>query len=540
MEQYLIRSKNIFTGLRDAPESAAIAVEGKSIRKVLPWDYTEETPYAQWPLYDYGEQLILPSFIDAHTHLFSGAINASDYVCDTLGQGKSQEECVEIIKKFADEHPDQKRIRGAGWFVGNWNDAPMPDKRSLDAAIPDRPVYLQCADAHSFWLNSAALLEAGIDPDLELENGVICKFDNGELSGLLLEPAACAPATEKYMEFSDEELREINRNFQKILASCGIAGASEMFADDYVPDTYRRYEILKKLDEEEGLCAQIYAYTKLFGYTDFTPYFEMKKHFTSEHFHIQGVKGFVDGVTETYTGLLLEPYEDRPWTCGDGLPLWPQEKMQEEIIAANRSGIQVRLHCIGDGSVRMALDMYENSRKVNGEQNLYNTVEHIENIHPLDIPRFAELNVIPSMQPYHLTLSNNDKIFRIGAARCQYEWPIRTILEHGGQIAIGTDYPVVTINPFVTLYAAVTRKDDEGIPTGHNPWEKLELNQAIRAYTLGAAKVYHADDKTGTLEEGKMANLIVLDTNLFTCREEEIPSTKICVNYFEGKKIYQQ
>ncbi len=537
MGKFILRSRNVFTGLEDFPRPAAIAVEDKKIRAVLPWDYHRDKDYADWSLYDYGEKMIMSSFLDAHTHLFSGAVDGSRYVCSDLGRGRSQAECVKIIKEFADAHPDYKRIRGSGWFITNWGDEPLPDKRLLDEAIPDRPVYLTCADCHSMWLNSRALEEAGIDPDRKMDNGVNVKFENGELSGLLLEPAACEPAQKKYMEFSEEEMLEIHRNFQDVLADHGIAAASEMFADDYTEDTMKKYEILKKLDEEEGLKAQIFSYMKLFGYTEFSRYFRFQKYFDSPHFHIAGVKGFIDGVTETYTGLLLEPYTDKPETCGEGLPLWPEKKMQKEIIAANKAGIQVRLHCIADGSVRMALDLFEKSAEVNGEHRLRNTIEHIENIHPDDLDRFAELDVIPSIQPYHVTLAANGKVNQIGEKRARLQWPFRTLAEHGGQLALGTDYPVVSVDPFTTIYAAVTRRDDEGKLTSTNPWEKIPMADTLKAYTIGAARVYHVEDSMGTLEPGKMADIIVLSGDLFDVDKEEIRGMKVEANYFEGEKI---
>lgn len=541
MERYILRSKNIFTGLCDKPKPSAILVNGQTIEQVLPWDFEEISGCAGLPVKDYGEQLIIPSFLDAHTHMFSGAIDASDYVCDTLGECRSEAECVEMIAAFAAQHPNQRRIRGVGWFVGAWNDAPLPDKRSLDAAIPDRPVYLLCADSHSMWLNSKAMEEVGFEPDFDVENGEVCRFSDGSFTGLFIEPAAYAPAMEKYMEFSATEMEGIHRGFQKKLAEYGISAVSEMFADDYTEETRERYRQLIELDEKEGLFAQTFIYTKLFDYTDFTPFFKMQKEICSEHVHIAGVKGFIDGVTETYTGLLLEPYTDKPETCGEGLPLHPKELMQQEIIAANAADIQVRLHCIGDGAVRMALDMYEEAGRQTGKTELKNTIEHIENIHPDDIDRFAGLGVIPSMQPYHVTLSNGAKVWRLGEERCKLEFPIRTIYDHGGQIAIGTDYPVVMINPFYTIYAAATRCDDEGKPTGCNPdTEKLPLSVILKAYTAGAAEVYHAADTMGTIEAGKCANMLVLTKNLFEIPAEQIRGTRVSVNYFEGREVYHE
>ena len=161
-KEYLIRSKAVFRGTGHRPEPCTIHVQGTKIREILPWEYGDKDPKLK--LYDYGEQMIMPSFIDGHTHIFSGAVNFSDYVCDDLGKGTSERECAERIGQFAKEHPQYKRIRGAGWFIGNWEHAVLPTKESLDAVVSDRPVYLYCSDCHSMWMNSKALEEAGLKP----------------------------------------------------------------------------------------------------------------------------------------------------------------------------------------------------------------------------------------------------------------------------------------------------------------------------------------------------------------------------------------
>ena len=174
---------------------------------------------------------------------------------------------------------------------------------------------------------------------------------------------------------------------------------------------------------------------------------------------------------------------------------------------------------------------------MNGEHRLRNTIEHIENIHPDDLDRFAELDVIPSIQPYHVTLAANGKVNQIGEKRARLQWPFRTLAEHGGQLALGTDYPVVSVDPFTTIYAAVTRRDDEGKLTSTNPWEKIPMADTLKAYTIGAARVYHVEDSMGTLEPGKMADIIVLSGDLFDVDKEEIRGMKVEANYFEGEKI---
>lgn len=541
--KYIVKSRNIFDSVGSKPEPKALYIEENKIKKVLPYDYSGDPAYDTVEVKDYGDKLVMSSFLDAHTHIISGAVAASKYVCSDLGKCHSEEECAEMIKIFAREHPEFERIRGTGWFLGVWENPSLPSKKTLDEVVPDKPVYLQNADGHSMWLNSAALKEAGIVPKPEMKNGEVAVDENGELTGMLIEPAACEPAMKYYTGFDREELLDIFESFQKELAKSGISAMSEMFAEDYTPEVLFNYDLMKELDMAGKLKSQIYVYMKLFGYTDFTAYFETKKRYDSPHFHINGVKGFIDGVTETYTGLLLEPYADRPDTCGENLPLWPREKMQEEIIAANKEGIQVRLHCIADGSVRMALDMYEKSKQENPDMKVQNTIEHIENIHPDDIKRFREIDVIPSMQPYHVTLSNGDKMQSLGAKRCELEWPIRTIYENGGQIAIGTDFPVVHYDPFATIYAAYTRCDERGKPICQNAeTERLPMDIILKAYTVGSAKVYMCEDYAGTLEPGKDANLIVLSDNLFEMDKNpmRILSTEVEEHIFEGELIYRK
>ena len=533
-KKFIVKSKNVFTGTDCGPSPAAILVNGKNIEAVLPYEYQG------YPVFDYGESLIIPSFIDAHTHLFSGAIDASEFVCTDLGSCASEEECARMMADYAASHPDQKRLRGSGWFVGAWGDPSLPDKKSLDAFIDDRPVYLLCADSHSMWVNSKALEEMALPEDFDVPDGEVCRYENGEMTGLFLEPAAYAPAKAKYMEFSRDELIALHEEFQGKLAKYGISAVSEMMAPDYVPSEFENYEIIRDLENRGLMNSHVYVYTKLFGYTDFSSYFETKEKYDSSHLHIAGVKGFIDGVTETHTGLLLEPYTDMPDTCGDNVPLRAKELMQQEITAANKAGIQVRLHCIADGSVRMALDMYQASAAENDIVPLRNTVEHIENIHPDDIGRFKELGVVPSVQPYHLVLANNGSVIRLGKERCKYIFPNRTLYENSEDLAFGTDYPVVTMDPFVSIHAALTRCDDDGNPSGLNHEEqKLPLEVILKCYTINAARVYHCEDKMGSIEPGKMANFLVLSRNLFKAGPDEIEDTHVEVNYFEGREIYR-
>lgn len=533
----ILQSKTIFNGKDKKLFTGSVAIKKNKIVYVGEDDtaYRDEST----KIIDFGQRLIMPAFIDAHMHYFSGAISASDHMCTEIADSRSEEECVAIIKQYADSHPKEERIRGMGWFPANWNDAPLPSKKSLDAVIPDKPVYLLAADAHTCWLNSKALEEAEITPNMKPKSGSVGIDERGELTGLLFEPEAYKPAMDKIMDLKPEIMREVNKDFIAQLNARGITSVSEMTADDYDASTYRNYEAIKRLEEDGALTCRLHLFAKLDGYTDFTEAVCLQKKYSSDKLRFSGVKGLLDGVTSTFTGLLLEPYEDKPETCGIGVPLAKPEDNVRYIIAANKAGLPVRLHCIADGSVRMALDFFEASLAVNGKHGLHNTVEHIETIHPDDIARFAKLDVIPSMQPYHMTLDFNEKIRRVGKDRCRWEWPHKTILEQGGKLAFGTDYPVVDFNPFPNIYAAVTRCADDGSPTGANPQECISLFDTLIAYTSGAASAYSRDD-IGVLEPGKLADVIVIDRNLFDLDTMELKDASVDLTVMDGEIVFER
>lgn len=479
----------------------------------------------------------MPGLIDGHDHLWWGAVADSEHVVD-LTSSTSEEEAIEMIKKYAVEHPEEKRIRGFGWFPANWNDAPLPTKKTLDEAVPDRPAYMNCADAHTLWVNSLALEESGYTPDMELAAGSVGVDENGEMNGLIYEPDAMAYGWKNFYDFPEEQIRTIMKNFMKGLAAQGVTSLSEMSADEYTDYFHDRYLVFKDMAESGEFTSRVHAFTAFMRKTDFTEAVKWKEEFNSSTFRVTGVKGFLDGVTSTYTGLLLEPYTDRPDTTGEGVPLDTQESLNASVIAANAAGLPVRIHCIAEGSVRMALDAFEESLKVNGKHGLVNSIEHIETMHPDDIPRFRELGVVASMQGEHLPLEMNEKVARLGEERCRYEWPFRSLADAGAVLAFGTDFPVVYYNQFKGIYAAVARKNYDGTTAGVDNGENLTLPEALRANTIGSAIVYGRDDEIGTLEAGKLADVIVLDRNLFTADVEEIKDAEVALTVMDGNVVY--
>lgn len=535
----ILKSNAIFTGCEDEPFRGGVAIKGNKIIAVEEGDGVDSFRDDETKVYEYQDNLIMAGFVDGHDHLWMGAISDSDHELD-LNPSHSEEEAVKMIKKYADGHPDEPRIRGFGWFPANWGDAPLPTKASLDEAVPDRPAYMNCADGHTIWMNTKALEESGYTPDMELVAGSVGVDENGEMNGLVFEPDAMIYAWNKFYDFPDDQTREIMRNFMKGLASQGVTSISEMSADDYTAPIKHRYQLFREMSEAGELTSRVHVYTAFMRRTDFADAVEWTREFNTPTFRVAGVKGFLDGVTSTYTGLLLEPYADRPDTVGEGVPLDTKESLTASVIAANAAGLPVRLHCIAEGSVRMALDALEESLKVNGRHGLVNTIEHIETIHPDDIPRFNELGVVASMQGEHLPLEINEKITRLGKERCRYEWAFRSLVDSGAVLALGTDYPVVRYNPFPGIYATIARKNYDGSMAGVDNGEYLTLPEALKANTIGSAYVYRRDHELGTLEEGKLADVIVMDRNLFEVPVDEIKDTKILLTVMDGNVVYEK
>jgi predicted amidohydrolase YtcJ len=530
----ILLSDAVFTGNSSKPFPGAVVIQGEKIVTVCKKEEIEQYIGENTQVYSYGDNLIMPGFCEAHGHLNMGALYRSRYFLSDILNSHSEEECAQMVKAFAEAHPDYERIIGQGWYPVNWNDAPLPTKYSLDAVVPDRPVYLAAADVHTCWMNSKALAESKVDKDDPVLGKFVGRLLNGELSGIISEGAWFRWACNKVLMPDPTIDEEVDEDLVKELSTVGIT----TFCDCSGIITGTNYDALERMEKKGNLTVRVNLNPSIEEDEEQKNIKREKERYHSGMLMVTGAKGIMDGVTTTYTGYLLEPYSDHPET--KGFPVNPPEYYEKCIIAANRHGFGVRVHCIGDAAVRLALDCFEKSNKVNDNQKVRNSIEHIESIHPDDIPRFGKLGVVASMQPRHLPLDANEKIGRIGKERSRYEWPNRSILNTGGVLAFGTDYPVVDFNPFESIYYAVTRNGYDHKPTGVNPWEKVTLAEALRAYTFGGAYVSNRDKELGTLEAGKLADVIVLDRNLFKTDTENISDCKVILTVCDGNVVFEQ
>ncbi len=534
----VLKSNAVFSGLTNEAFEGGIAILGNKIAAVENKDDINKWIDTNTKVYEFNDEMIMPGFIDAHMHFFTGAFVSSEYMLTDLFEAHSEEECVKMIGDFAKMHPEYKAITGIGWFPAFWDKHnALPHRSSIDKIISDRPVYLLSADCHTFWLNSKALEECNITKDTKVSFGEVGKDSNGELNGLLFEIEAGAPANQRAFIAPNGEMKKIQQNFYKEIAKFGITSATDMSAAPTPVGEFLEYQIASELEKEGKLTVRLHLFPSLGLDTNLKKVKSLREKYSSDKLRVSGLKHFVDGVTSTYTAYLLEPYSDRPETVGS--TNYPKELYKECVLNANKEEFGVRLHAIGDGAVRMALDVFEESNKLNDNKNIKNTIEHIESIHPNDMDRFSELGVIASMQPIHLIMDVNEKISRIGEARCKFEWPFKTLLDNSATLAFGTDFPVANINPFPNIHSAVTRSTAEGKLVGVNAHEKITVAETLKAYTYGSACAINRENELGTLEAGKLADVIVLNKNILSESDVDILSTSIKLTIMDGKVVHE-
>ncbi len=534
----ILRSTALYTGLSDRPQPGSVIIQGNQIIAVLGEEPWEAYRGDKTQVFDFGDRLIMPGISDAHMHSFVGAAVSSAYICTELFESTSEEECVRMLQDFREKHPDLTRIGGMGWFPANWAEGQLPGKQSLDRNFPDIPVYLLAADGHTFWLNTKALEEGGYTRPPRSEILGVERAEDGELTGLLFEIEACTYANNKAFELPPDKFKDAQQGFYQQLSSHGITSISDMSTNPLLEGDLIAYQVAAALEREGNLPVRINLYPSLGLDGNLEQAKALRSQYCSEKLRIAGLKQFLDGVTSTRTAALLEPYADAPEHKGQFS--YPLEVYKKTVLAANRAGFAVRLHAIGDAAVRAALDTYEMCRREVPEFTKRNTVEHIETIHEADLERFAALNVVASMQPMHLEMDLNEKIERLGIERCRYEWPFRSLLERAACLAFGTDFPVAELNPFLGIYAAVTRQTLSGESTGINHEEKISLSMALKAYTYGSACSHNVEHLLGTIEPGKLADITVVNKNLFAINSAEIKECHAVMTIVDGQIVYEK
>lgn len=486
------------------------------------------------------DNLIIAGLHDNHVHLIQAGI-LEKYI--QLYDAVSQEDAARRVAEYAKTIPDEKWVRGVGFRMPSWKDPSLPVKDSLDALIPDRPVFLLDEELHAAWLNSRGLVECGIDGNTPAPpGGIIERDENGEPKGILLENAVTLAA--KYaLDFDEKAVRDLICRYIDKAVQLGITSVSDM--TPYLSLDLSFPEVYFKMARNHELKIRINAARNLFE--DTAVFNSIRQKAATEGggmYRVPFMKQFVDGTPSNYTGLLLQDYSDNPGERG--APTIDLSAMEKAVEAATKHDISVRLHSCGDGSCRAALDAYEAAlQKFPGSRSRH-MVEHLELVDPADIPRFGELGVIASIQPEHLAAgtmnwSENCYPHRLGPERERFTWPFRQLRDTGAVLAGGTDCPVVEGNLFWGMYVGNMRTYYDGLPQGGwNPQETLTMEDMIDMYTSGAAYAEHREHELGTLEPGKLADITVVDRNLLNMAgDARIRDTRVLLTVVDGKVVYR-
>jgi predicted amidohydrolase YtcJ len=540
----VLRGGRVYTADPAHGWAEAIAVRGDTIAAV-----GSNAEIARWVgpgtrVVELAGRPVLPGFIDTHIHFLEGSLLLGQVKLD---QARSLPEMLAIVKAYAEAHPDAPWIEGMGWnysFVEGGRR--LPTRQDLDAVVPDRPVYLQAYDAHTAWVNSKALEVAGLDRRAELHGfGEIVRDATGEPTGVLKERDAMALVHKAIPAPTHaEKLAALRRGLAEAarlgITSIHIAHGSPTVepSPPHAPDELDLYEELARAGE---LTVRVYMAMSVGKDTSdatLDRWVALAHRLRGPWVKAGAVKIVMDGVIESHTAGMLAPYSDDGSTSGS--PAFTQAELDALVARLDRRGFQIFTHAIGDRSVRMVLDAYARVRAADPARPRRHRIEHIEVTTAEDVPRFAALGVIASMQPYHASPDLNGAWDRaVGPERIALAFAWRSLRDAGARVIYGSDWPVVTQDPLVGLHAAVTREDLSGKPAGGwIPAQRLTLEQAIRGYTSDAAYASFDEDNRGSLAPGKLADLVVLSQDLFAIDPRRIADVKVVMTVVGGETRY--
>jgi predicted amidohydrolase YtcJ len=537
----VILNARIYTVNVRQPWAEALAIRGDKLLAVGSDHDIAAYRGASTKVIDAQGKLVLPGFTDCHIHFMEGALGLTQV---DLNGAESVPEIQKRVKEYAASHlagsdPDKAWIGGMGWLYSTFGAAALPDKKILDDVVPDRPIFLQAYDGHSSWANSKALALAGIarqTPDPP--HGKIVRDEKGEATGALKESAG--DLVTKVMPKPTHEVRlAALRLGMREANKFGLVRVHSAGGD------FEWLNLYDELRQRQQLTVRFYV-SYFLDPPQLTPDAIEQIEQARRTYHddwISGgvVKTMLDGVIEAHTAAMLETYSDDPTQIGK--LFWEPAKYKQALSELDRRGLQIFTHAIGDKSVRLALDAYQATAEANHTRDARPRIEHIETITAQDIPRFGKLGVIASFQPLHAY--PNDNVLHVwarnaGTERTQRAWVWHSVESTGGALAFGSDWPVVTLNPWPGVQNALTRRTREGDPPGgFVPQERISLEDAIKAYTLGAAFAGRREKTEGSLEPGKLADLIVLSQDPFKIRPEQIANTEVMLTMVGGKAVYQ-
>jgi predicted amidohydrolase YtcJ len=489
---------------------------------------------------DLAGRLVVPGFQDAHVHpIFAGV----DKLQCSVNESRGRPAVLEAIRAYVESHPDAEWIVGAGWYMADFPNG-VPRREDLDSVVADRPAFLANRDGHSAWVNTRALTLTGVtretpDPD----DGRIERDPDGTPTGALHEGAMdlverlIPPPTESM-------LLDGLRLAQAELHSLGITAWQDAIVKPREAAIYRRAASEGWLTGRVELAMW---WEREGGLEQVDDLIERSREGSVGRVRSNSVKLMLDGVLETFTGSMLEPYLDadgRP-TDRRGIPFVEPDVLRQAVTRLDAAGLQPHFHAIGDRAVREGLEAVAAARAANGPSDTRPHMAHIQVIHPDDISRFAALDVTANAQPLwacHEAQMDELTIPFLGPERSTWQYPFRSLLDAGARLAMGSDWSVSTANPLLEMEVAVTRTwpESRGSVEPFLPEQRLSLDEAVRAFTMGSAFVNHLDDRTGSIVVGKAADLAVIDRDLFAADAGPIGDAHVLLTTVGGDVVFEE
>ena len=525
----LFTNGKIWTGNVQQREAEAVAIAGNRIIAVGSTADILKLKTDSTTVIDLAGRRTLPGFNDAHVHFYDGGLNLSG---PQLRYTNSQAEFRDTLVAFAKRVPKGQWITGGNWDHENWKPAVLPTHQLIDEVTTDWPVFVNRLDGHMSVANATTLRLAGIDKNTkDVPGGVIVRDAEGNPTGILKD-AAQELVYKVIPPPNQDQIIHAIRAAQTYANSLGVTSVQDMSA---APEIFRAYQ---KMLREGQLHVRISGHQPLPSWQRLAAV-GVTAGFGNEYLHIGGLKGFADGSLGSTTALLFQPYLDAPTTSGiPSAELADPAQMWKDIDDADRAGLQIAIHAIGDKANDTILQFYAKIIAEHGQRDRRLRIEHAQHLTAADIPRFGQLHVIASMQPYHCIDDGRWAEKRIGPERAKTTYAFRSILDSGGTLTFGSDWDVAPMSPIMGIYAAVTRRTLDGKhPGGWVPEQKITVEEAVRAYTAGSAYASFDDKIKGTIEPGKLADLVVLSDDIFAIDPAKIADTKVYLTVFDGRLV---